>query len=249
MGSKRALIASVAHGADTILQIARGNRILNALPEAALEKVVQDTTLTELEQGRSLYREDSPVKSLYFPLKAVVAILERADYRRDAVMARVGCEGALGISVAMGVSRPLGRKIVQEPGPAIAIATTRFQDLLNREEALSQVMRRYVYAFLREVLQTGACNRLHDVRQCCARWLLLAHDRAGEDEFHVTQDVLAENLGTRRRSINRCLAGLREEGVVHYVYRKIRILDRALLESCACPCYRVIRDAHEIVRA
>jgi CRP-like cAMP-binding protein len=233
---------------DALLELAQCNRILNALPEAALKTVLAETTVADLKHGHHLYREDGTIQTLYFPVHAVVAILERPDQKDQAVMATIGNEGAVGISITMGVRRPLGRKIVQESGPAITIRAKKFIELLKEFQALSVLMHRYLYAFLREILQTGACNQHHSAAERCARHLLLAHDRAGHDEFPLTQRALADNLSVPRRKINRALGTLREQGAIKYIYRNITVTDRLLLEACACPCYREMCEAHSLVR-
>lgn len=234
---------------DGVLERARSNQILNALPDGALHRILAGTTLKDLPRGRRLYREDGPVEALYFPLHGVVSILTRADESGETVMATVGNEGAVGISAAMGVPRALGRKIVQVSGQAIMIDAKRFGELLRNEQQLSLVIHRYLYAFIREILQTCTCNRLHTTEERCARWLLMAHDRAGTDQFALTQHFIAEVLGTRRAKVNLALTMLRRAGAVQYVYRRITVIDRSLLESFSCPCYGLIRQAHELVAA
>src|SRR6266849_5437685 len=100
-------------------------------------------------------------------------------------------------SVSPWAYRALGRKIVQVAGQAIMIGAKRFVELLRDEQQLSLVIHRYLYAFLREVMQACTCNRLHTTEERCARWLLMAHDRAGTDQFALTQHFLAEMVGTR----------------------------------------------------
>lgn len=238
----------VNHATDAVLERARCNQILNALPDGALHRILAGTTLKDLPRGRRLYREDGPVEALYFPVHGVVSILTRTNESGETVMATVGNEGAVGITVAMGVPRALGRDLVQVPGQAIVIGAKRFEELLRAEQQLSLVMHRYLYAFLREVLQACTCNRLHTMEERCARWLLMTHDRAGTDQFALTQHVLAEMLGTRRANVNLALAMFRRAGAIQYVYRRITVIDRKLLESFSCPCYRLIRQAHELVR-
>jgi len=238
----------VNRSVDAVLERARCNQILNALPDEALHRILAGTTVRDLPRGRRLYREDGPVEALYFPVHGVVAILTRANESGETVMATVGNEGAVGVSVAMGVPRAFGRDLVQVPGQAIVIGAKRFEELLQHEQQLSLVMHRYLYAFVREILQACTCNRLHTTEERCARWLLVAHDRAGTDQFALTQNLLAEMLGTRRAKINLALAMFRRVGAVQYVYRRITVLDRKLLESFSCPCYGLIRQAHELVK-
>jgi CRP-like cAMP-binding protein len=233
--------------ANAVFEKARHNQILNALSDGALHRVLAGTTLKDLPRGRRLYREDGPVEALYFPVDGIVSILTHANGTGEALMATVGNEGVVGISAAMSVPRALGKKIVQVAGQAIMIGARRFAELLRDEQQFSLLMHRYMYAFVREILQACTCNRLHTTEERCARWLLMAQDRAGTDQFALTQNFLAEMLGTRRANVNVALALFRRAGAVQYVYRKITVIDRALLESFSCPCYVLIRQAHELV--
>src|SRR5258708_38608824 len=94
--------------ADGVLESARRNHILNALPDGALQRILAGAALKDLPRGRRLYREDGPVEALYFPIHGVVSILTRAHASRETLVATVGNEGAVGISVAMSVPRALG---------------------------------------------------------------------------------------------------------------------------------------------
>ena len=56
---------------------------------------------------------------------------------------------------------------------------------------LRRLLLRYALAFQAQVTMTAACNAHHAVQRRLARWLLIAHDRAGADEFHMTNEFMA----------------------------------------------------------
>jgi len=45
--------------------------------------------------------------------------------------------------------------------------------------------------------QTAACNRLHDIAERLARWLLMCHDRMESDNFYITHEFLSHMLELR----------------------------------------------------
>jgi CRP-like cAMP-binding protein len=102
-------------------------------------------------------------------------------------------------------------------------------------------MHHYIYALTRQVLQAGACNRLHTMEERCARWLLMMHDRTNADTFPLTQEFLSDMLGVRRATVNVALGILKSAGFIQYVRGQITVTDRAGLESASCPCYELIR--------
>jgi len=226
----------------------RQNRVLNGLPEASRHLLLQHASLIELERDRVLYRSDGNISTIYFPTQGTVALLVGAQDGAPIEVAAVGNEGVVGITAVIGITRAPERAVVQFPGQALVVTARRFHEVLGCDEQFSLAMRRYLYLFLKEVMQSAACNRLHSVEERCARWLLIAHDRAGTDEFPLTQRFIAEMLGTRRANVNLALAAFGHAGAIDYSYRRITILDRKQLESFACPCYRILRAAEIALR-
>jgi CRP-like cAMP-binding protein len=64
--------------------------------------------------------------------------------------------------------------------------------------------------------QLAACNRLHDVEERLARWLLMSNDRIGTESMPLTQDFLEQMLGARRASVSVAAATLQKAGLIAY---------------------------------
>jgi CRP-like cAMP-binding protein len=101
---------------------------------------------------------------------------------------------------------------------------------------------RYVQTQLLQAAQSAGCNAKHDLDQRLARWLLLCADRAHSNEFALSQEFIADMLGSSRPTVSTAAGLLKESGLIRYSRGVIRILDAAGLEAKACECYRVIRD-------
>ena len=93
-----------------------------------------------------------------------------------------------------------------------------------------------------QIMQSTACNALHDVQQRCCRWLLQTHDRVDGDEFALKHEFLAVMLGVHRPTVTVVLRTLQRAGLIATRYERIRILRRKGLEAAACECHAVIRD-------
>ncbi len=230
-----------------ILLVARRNCLLRELPRHDRNVALVNASLALLPLGRELYREGTAVGTVYFPLDCVISIL-LSEGAGDVEVATIGNEGLAGAGAAAGVPRALGRTLVQVPGAAIALSAADAERLVRELPNFALLMQRFLFAFLRLVAQASVCYRLHTVEERCARWLLLSRDRAGKDQFQITQEFLATMVGARRPSINLTLAAFRRAGAIEYSYRKLRVLQRDQLESFACPCYRIIRDIFETVK-
>jgi CRP-like cAMP-binding protein len=94
-----------------------------------------------------------------------------------------------------------------------------------------------------EAQQIAACNAVHDAEARLARWLLQTQDRlhSKAPTIDLTQDFLAQMLGTRRTTVTLVARALQAAGLIRYRRGKIEILDRPGLEEAACECYKIIR--------
>jgi CRP-like cAMP-binding protein len=91
------------------------------------------------------------------------------------------------------------------------------------------------------VTQTAACNGHHALDQRLARWLLMAHDRAGRDEFPMTQEFLAMMLCVHRPGVTVAARLFQRAGLIRYGHGQMTIIDREGLEDAACECYGIVR--------
>jgi len=89
--------------------------------------------------------------------------------------------------------------------------------------------------------QVAACNRLHEVDERLARWLLMSQDRVNGDTVNLTHEFLAHMLGTRRSSVTVAAGLLSKAGLITYNRGRVKIESRVRLEGAACECYGLIQ--------
>lgn len=117
------------------------------------------------------------------------------------------------------------------------IGASHLAVFLERRPALGESLRRYAAGLMSELEQSAACNALHRTEKRFAKWLLRAHDRIDGDVLLLTQDYLANMLGTQRTTVNEAARELQDQGAIEYMRGRILIVNRGLLERAACECY------------
>ena len=125
---------------------------------------------------------------------------------------------------------------------AESMSATDFRAEMQRRGALYEGVTCYAQGFLGLVMQSTACMAFHSAPERCCRWLLMAHDRVGRDQFELSHEFLAMMLGTSRPTVSTVASTLQQAGLIQYSYGRITVRDRAGLEAGACECYAVIRD-------
>lgn len=92
-----------------------------------------------------------------------------------------------------------------------------------------------------QATQIAACNRVHEVDERLARWLLMSADRIGSNSVPLTQEFLAQMLGTRRASVTVAAGILQRAGLIAHTRGDVKIIHRKKLEEAACECYGIMR--------
>ena len=221
------------------------NRLLSTLQKSLYKELAPDLEKVSLTLRQKLYEPDQPIEAVYFPVNGVVSMLAHMDNGELIEVATVGNEGMIGLPLFLGAEATPGVAFSQVPGDALRMSAKQFRKAIANNGPFTKMLHRYTQALMVQISQGNACNRAHSIEERCARWLLLTHDRVGEDEFMLTQEFLSQMLGVRRATVNTVAAAFQKAGLIDYSRGRIRILDRKGLEAASCRCYAVIRDEYD----
>jgi len=213
------------------------NRLLGALPENQYQRLLPHIEPFAFEHGKILYEIGEPIKYCYFPSDAVVSLVTQMEDGKIVEVGLVGHEGVTGLPFLLGQKRSAERAIVQIANGGVRAKADLILKEFMRGEALQAILLRYINTLLRQVAQTAACNASHTIEERLSRWLLMCHDRVGSDQINLTQEFIAEMLGTRRATVNVSAVNLQSAGLIKYNRGRIQILDRPGLERFSCECY------------
>ena len=218
------------------------NQILMAMTPREFNLVRPHLQFIDLEQHRILYEPHRKLKFMYFPNHGIISLVVVLKTGKTVEAGIVGKEGASGTALSAGLRSSAVREVVQISGEGFRIKGEVFQKLLPSIPHMRKALSRYIVLLGMQVSQTAACNRLHEIEQRLARWLLMAEDSVGTSLLGITHDFLATMLGTDRPSVTLAAGLLQKAGLIEYGRGTVRITNRAQLEVFACECYSVIRD-------
>lgn len=221
------------------------NKLLASIPRKELEPLSPHLREVELPYMKVLTEIDEKIEDAYFVTNGVVSMVNEPDHGDIVEFATVGNEGMVGFPILLGTSSMPSRVLVQVAGSALHIRASDLLACLRETPTLHRLLMRYVMAVLNQIAQSTSCNRLHQVQERCARWLLHTHDRVEGDSFALTHEFLSQMLGVHRPTVTIAARMLQQAGLIRYTRGKIEIIDRPGLEAASCNCYRLIVDQYE----
>ena len=218
------------------------NQILSALPESEYQNLALYLEEVSLYSGQVLQEPGELIREVYFPNKAMISLVSIMSDGSTTEIGLVGNEGVVGLPVILGGNSTPSRFIVQVPGSAVKLPAKIFLQEFQNLGTLRKLLLLYTQALLTQVSQSAACNRQHNVDKRLARWLLSVQDCVLSDELPLTQEFIADMLGTRRSGVTTAAGMLQKAGLIRYSRGNITILDQEGLEATACECYRLVQN-------
>jgi len=202
--------------------------------------VLAELEFVEMRSHDLLNEMGEPIEYCYFMNSGMTSILTIMGDGKGVEVGLTGKEGFIGLPLVVGLKTSATRAIVQITGSAFRLSAARALQALNKCPQLSRKLNRYSQELGMQATQVAACNRLHDVEERLARWLLMSQDRVGGEIVPLTQEFLSHMLGTRRASVTVAAGILQKAGLIKYARGSVTIVNRERLEDAACECYEII---------
>lgn len=219
------------------------NRILAALPQEELTRLLPHLKSVHLKKGEIVYLMGDDIQHVYFPNSGLLSLRSTTDTGATIEVVMVGNEGVVGLPLILGNHIIPYEVKVQFTTEAFQIRAEILQREFGKGEKLNEVVLRYLNVLIAQISQSSICNRFHTLHETLCRWLLIVQDRVNSDKLDLTQEAISDALGVPRTAVTMAAGALQREGIIRYSRGKIFIIDRARLEANSCECYRIIRDA------
>lgn len=217
------------------------NRLLLSIPDNEFWAMRPHLEAVELPSHRILHEAHDVLHYAYFPNDGLLSLVVVLADGKTVEAGLVGKEGVVGLPALAGLGRSPLREVVQISGDGLRMAVSTLREMLATAPQLHHHVERFSVLLGLQMAQTAGCNRLHDVEQRLARWLLMAQDRVSTALLPITHDFLATMLGTDRPSVSLAAGELQKAKVIEYNRGSVKIVNRAELERISCECYGVIQ--------
>ena len=224
------------------------NSILQSVPEDEFAMVRPHLQTVCLNHEEVLFEPNELIEYGYFPNSGMVSMVVVTREGASVEVGVIGREGFVGLPIVFDLSTSPQQAIIQiGPAEAVRIKAEVLRGLLESTPELKSRIDQFAVIQGLIVGQLAACNRIHELEQRLARWLAMSHDRISGDSMNLTQEFLAEMLGTARPSVTLAAGALQRNGSIEYVRGEIRVVNRQALENSACGCYDVIRRYNPVL--
>lgn len=220
------------------------NRLLVSLPDRDRSRLLPQLELLTLFAKEFVYENAEEINYIYFPIDCIVVLLSSVETKGTVEVGLIGNEGMVGATILMGAKQSTGQALILAEGKALRLPGAVLKKEAKRSSRMRELMLNYANALLAQSAQLAACHRYHTPRARLARLLLMIDDRVTTSELHITQDLLAHLLGTRRATVTQAVNHLQNQGLIDSMRGHIRFRDRKGLENEACTCYVTITQRY-----
>ena len=220
--------------------LAYRNRVLAALPRAEINRLAPHLSAVTLPQDKILL--DGNATHAYFLEQGIASVVVSVQNGDTVEVGIVGTDGVVGIPILLGTDSTPGMTFIQIAGSGFRVEAKVLKEAFEQPSRLREFLQTYMQGFFVQTAQTAACNRLHNIEERLARWLLTARDRLETDTLSLTQEFLSQMLGAPRTTVNLAAGLLQRSGMIVQSRGGVTIKDRVALEGAACECYQTVRD-------
>ena len=220
------------------------NRLLAQVSTECAEWLRSRLSPVILVDGQVIHERGEPIEHVFFVDSGMMSIVAEADDLLHGIeVGLVGREGLIGIAALLD-DEPVAfqRAMVQMPGSGRRMTTATLRECCALFPEFRRGCMRFTQAFMAQTAMIAVCLSGHNLIERCARWILMAQDRADGDDVPLTQEFLATMLGSRRSGVSVAAGALQRAGLIRYTRGNITVLDRPGLEAATCDCYRRITE-------
>lgn len=222
------------------LVIPTQNLVLAGLPQSEASRIVSACKPIRVDANEALYEEGDEIEYVYFPIDCVVSSVAVLEDGSSVEISMTGREGIVGIAALVGGGYAMHWTRASVPGTALRLPSSTMAEYFHSSDAIHEAVLLCYRALFRQISQRSVCNVRHTLLQRLCVWLLMMHDRVGSSDLPFTQEDIANRISVRRAGVSVAASSLQQANTISYHRGRIVIVNRAMIESSACECYKVL---------
>jgi CRP-like cAMP-binding protein len=180
-----------------------GNLILLALPQKECTQIFPLLEFVRLNLHHVMHEAGEVIKSAYFLNNGMASVLTVLPDGKSVEVGLIGKEGFVGSSVVFGFKTCPLRVVVQGDATAYRVDVPTLRKILPQCPQLEKQIQRFAMVLAMQSTQLAACNRLHDVEERLARWLMMSKPDWRRDNA-IDSRVLRSNAWRSQVKCQRC---------------------------------------------
>jgi CRP-like cAMP-binding protein len=212
------------------------NGLLSVLSDddfALLQPHLQRVALPLLQD---LERPNRRIERVYFMEAGIASIVAVQSDGTRVEVGLIGREGMRGVAVVLGGDQSPHSTYMQVAGEGQRIAANELRTAMNASQALHSLLLKFAQVFM-QTAHTAVANARAQIDQILARWILMAHDRTGDEAIPLTHEFLSLMLGVGRAGVTEALQTLKRQKLIDTGRNQIVVRNRKGIERKAGSSY------------
>lgn len=220
------------------------NAVLAQLPEEEYAALARFLIPVELPLHKELSQPNAAIEYVYFLNSGLISTDAVTTKGEQVEVGVIGREGFSGLPAFLDQPQMSHSVIIQGIGEGLRIRSSIVRNEFLKGGVLQQLVHAFAYLQLTQVTQSVLCNRMHEVDERLARWLLTSADRMESESLNLTQEFLSQMLGVQRSTVTVAAGELQRAGLIGYSRGRINILNREGLTKISCECYGIVASSY-----
>jgi CRP-like cAMP-binding protein len=215
------------------------NRLLSVLSDrdfALLQPHLQRVALPLLHD---MERPNRRIETIYFMEAGIASVVAVQSDETRVEVGLIGREGMSGIAVLLGGDQSPHSTYIQVAGEGQRMPARELRNALNISPSLRNPLLKFAQVFMVQTAHTAIANARANIDKRLARWILMAHDRTGDETIPLTHEFLSLMLGVRRAGVTEALQTLKRQKLIDTGRNQIVVRNRKGLERLARGSYGV----------
>jgi len=190
-------------------------------PAAYFATVAKGRSISTHRKGKIFFAQGDAADAIFYIKKGKVKVTVVSKQGKEAVVALLGADEFFGEGCLIGQPRRLATATAMTDGLTMRVETLELQKALNRQPSLSRMFLSHILTRSARIEEDLVDQLFNSTEKRLARLLLLLANfgKEGRPEpvvAKISQEMLAEMIGTTRSRVSHFMNKFRQAGFISY---------------------------------